>query len=125
MLLTLSLLTVSEKSIDLTLSIDRYSLLSIFVIECGNSLLYFEVSNVELFFTFSLSISNPGNSFIRRNFQNWSINKILYNPISGFIFTVMLFRIVFAFVAVLFAFMLLLFAWSGLTVFRYCSNIYA
>ena len=58
-MLSLSLSTESEKSIDLTLSIDRYSLLYIFVIECRNSLLFFEVSNVEFFFTFSSSISNP------------------------------------------------------------------
>ena len=59
-MLTLSLLTESEKSTNLTLSIDRYSLLFIFVVERRNSLLFFEVSNIELFFTLSLSISKPG-----------------------------------------------------------------
>ena len=62
-MLTLSLLTESEKSIDLPLLIDGYSLLFIFVIECRNSLFFCEASNVELFFTFSLSISNPGQDF--------------------------------------------------------------
>ena len=61
-MLTLSLSTESEKSIESTLSIDRYSLLFSFVIECRNSLLFFEVSNIELFSTFSLSISNLGDS---------------------------------------------------------------
>ena len=58
-MLTLSLLTVSEKSVDLTLSIGRYSLLFICIMECENSLFFFEVWNIGLFFTFSLSISNP------------------------------------------------------------------
>ena len=48
----LMLLFASMKSIDLKLSIVNYSLLFIFVIESSYSLLFSEVSNIELFSTF-------------------------------------------------------------------------
>ena len=44
---------------DLTLSIDRYSTFCL-LSNVGILYFFFEVSNIELFFTFSLSISNPG-----------------------------------------------------------------
>ena len=48
----LMILFASMKSIDLKLSIVNYSLLFIYVIESSYSLLFSEVSNIELFSTF-------------------------------------------------------------------------
>ena len=53
----------------LSLSIWHYRLIDVLYFlfllsNVGIRSCFFEVSNIELFFTFSLSISNPGNSFI-------------------------------------------------------------
>ena len=77
-MLTLSLLTESEESIDMTFLIDRYSLFFIFVIECRNFLLFFEVSNIELFFTFSLSIFNLTPRLLINCFTAASITKMQF-----------------------------------------------
>ena len=69
------LLFASMKSIDLKLSIIKYSQLFIFVIESSYSLLFSEVSNIELFSTFLLSISNP--AFIKNKYPSSFINRCI------------------------------------------------
>ena len=55
----MTLSTESEQSIDLTLSIDQYSLPFIFVIECRNSILFLEISNYSLLFHYRLPTLLP------------------------------------------------------------------
>ena len=74
-----------RENIDLTLSIDRYSLLFISVIECRNSLLCFEVSNIELFSTFSLSISNTGSDAYEEKPRSLDLLHAFFAPNSLFL----------------------------------------